>query len=100
MACLIPDPSTDSTINHQRWYIATEFLRYFPDANEIAVIHRNDGEVIDVRIFTDYGSHNVVKDFTFEVGSDDDWYCFYTNIGADEGYTITIPLDGNPIEEA
>lgn len=74
-------------------YLEAEFRRYFPDATSIDVINRPDDEAIDVRVRTDYGAYyNVVTDFTFECGSDDDWYIFTCEIGDGEGYSLTIPF--------
>jgi hypothetical protein len=94
MPCILPPDSTDSSINHQKHYLATEFLRYFPDAHEIIVQHRDDGETIWVSVVGFDGFNAVTTDFTFECGSDDDWYIF--TIGeaiCDVTAIITIPLE-------
>lgn len=92
MPTILPPESDSSTINQQKRYIATEFLRYFPDASRIDVWHERDGEIIQVRIWGPIDPKDdmvsYIDNFSFECSSDDDWYVF----GSEQDMLITIPL--------
>ena len=86
---ILPPASTDSSINAQKHYLATEFHRYFPDAVEIAVHHANDGETISVLIVN--AEPRLDIEFRMDIGSDDDYYVFENDLGS----IITVPLAGD-----
>lgn len=75
-------------------YLATEFRRYFPNANDVTVDNNVVDETIHVHVLLPTGEadHFRLISWVMEIGSDDDWFQFECNAGDYEGLVLTIPL--------